>query len=279
MVYYLSPQTHQAHKVTDNLFFVTAFALGLRHGLDFDHVAAIADLVGSSTTIKTFQAAELTFPATKSQIKSCYLALAYALGHALVVCLLGATTLIFGAALPPWIDPIIERLVGVSLVALGSWMLYCLYKRESTQYPLTFQSRGAIILQLFNKLEHKIRNRAKPQQEHHHAATDLCNWQCASSLGALHGIGAETSSQVVLIASLAGLGNLTMSTVMLSGFILGMLTSSLTLAVIISKGYHHAMASSKTYNSLLGLIAILSIVTGFLFLDGKADLLPDLNKI
>ena len=58
--------------MTLGLFF-TALGLGLRHGIDWDHIAAISDLTGSSETRR----------------QGWWLSLWYALGHAAAVFVLG----------------------------------------------------------------------------------------------------------------------------------------------------------------------------------------------
>src|SRR2546430_16793093 len=52
------------------------------------------------------------------------LASLYALGHASVVTALGVIALLVGAVLPAWIDPILERVVGVTLVVLRAWVIF-----------------------------------------------------------------------------------------------------------------------------------------------------------
>ena len=54
------------------------------------------------------------------------LASLHALGDAGVVVVLGLAALAFGAVLPGWVDPVMERLVGVTLVGLGLWVVYAL---------------------------------------------------------------------------------------------------------------------------------------------------------
>ena len=64
------------------LLGVTALILGLRHGTDIDHIAAILDMAGSSATEKTRKnnlrriLADMRFP------------LLYVIGHGLMVILL-----------------------------------------------------------------------------------------------------------------------------------------------------------------------------------------------
>jgi cytochrome c biogenesis protein CcdA len=52
----------------------------------------------------------------------------YALGHGAVVIALGVAALAFGAILPDWLDPIMGRIVGLTLVLLGVWVLYSVYR-------------------------------------------------------------------------------------------------------------------------------------------------------
>ena len=107
---------------TDFLCF-TALTLGVRHGFDFDHVTAIADLVGARLAA---EAEEISSGGSLRALKyqSCGLAAAYAGGHAVVVAVLGLGALFFRALLPPWIDPLMEKVVGFTLIALGGLVWY-----------------------------------------------------------------------------------------------------------------------------------------------------------
>src|SRR5258708_7617725 len=80
---------------------VTAVILGFRHGIDWDHIAAIMDIVGTAS------AEDLPVHARALALSSMY-----AIGHASVVAFLGLCALYFAAVLPTWVDPIMERLVG-----------------------------------------------------------------------------------------------------------------------------------------------------------------------
>lgn len=86
---------------------LTSFALGLRHGIDWDHIAAIADLSGTA----------------QNRRRGFTLSMLYAGGHGLVVFILGGVALIAGAAIPAGVDEWMGRIVGVTLIALGAWIL------------------------------------------------------------------------------------------------------------------------------------------------------------
>jgi ABC-type nickel/cobalt efflux system permease component RcnA len=92
---------------------LTAFALGLRHGVDWDHVAAIVDLSGTA----------------ENRRRGFVLSLLYVVGHAVVVLVLGAAAVVSGAAIPDAVDAWMGRFVGLTLVVLGAWVLVELARR------------------------------------------------------------------------------------------------------------------------------------------------------
>ena len=145
----------------------TGFVLGLRHGIDWDHIAAITDITSTTAAAGAAEAAhgeqhdffddhhhghggELELrahdagpgaasiaPAMRGaavprlgheQRAAIVLGTLYALGHAAVVVALGLAALAFGALLPDWLDPIMGRIVGVTLIVLGVWVLYSVYR-------------------------------------------------------------------------------------------------------------------------------------------------------
>lgn len=86
---------------------LTSFVLGLRHGIDWDHIAAIADLSGTAETRR----------------RGFALSMLYAIGHGAVVFALGAAAIFAGASIPSSVDAWMGRVVGLTLVALGIWIL------------------------------------------------------------------------------------------------------------------------------------------------------------
>ena len=80
----------------------TGLGLGLRHGIDWDHIAAISDVAGSQ----------------KSRRRSMGMGTLYALGHAAVVVALGLVAIWLGTLLPDWVDGYMEIAVGITLLLL-----------------------------------------------------------------------------------------------------------------------------------------------------------------
>ncbi|MGH9137900.1 MAG: hypothetical protein ACRD0G_12765, partial [Acidimicrobiales bacterium] len=103
----------------------SAFGFGLRHGVDWDHVAAIADLSSGG-----------------DRRRSVVLATLYAAGHAVVVVVLGSLAVIAGDYLPPAVDSVMGRVVGVTLLVLGGYVLYGL-ARHGRRFRM--RSRWALV--------------------------------------------------------------------------------------------------------------------------------------
>ena len=183
------------------LLGVTALILGLRHGTDIDHIAAILDMAGSSATEKTRNnnlrriLADMRFP------------LLYVIGHGLMVILLGVLALCFGAVIPHWFDQIMERIVGVTLLLLSAYLLYSLYLFATKGEEVKLKSRWMVLFaaigNVWSWLSHKL-------FKHEHRSSQVANWDDKGALmiGAIHGFGAETGTQVLLFASVAGAGNI-----------------------------------------------------------------------
>ena len=53
-----------------------------------------------------------------------WLATLYALGHAVMVLVLGVVVILFAEQVPASVDGAMERLVGVSLLAFGIWLVW-----------------------------------------------------------------------------------------------------------------------------------------------------------
>lgn len=92
---------------------LTAFTLGLRHGVDWDHIAAIADLSGTA----------------QNRRRGFVLSMLYAVGHGAVVFALGTIAIAFGLAIPDGLDQWMGRIVGVTLIVLGAWILLELMRK------------------------------------------------------------------------------------------------------------------------------------------------------
>ena len=256
----------------------TALVLGLRHGIDWDHIAAIADITGTVTADST----EPTLAPVRQSTgrRAMYLATMYAAGHGAVVAALGAIALVAGQILPDWIDPIMERLVGVTLLALGLWILYSALNAVRTGGSLTLRSRWMLVgsgtRRLWQAVSRWGHGHAHDGEAHLHRI-DGYGPRSAFGVGMIHGIGAETGSQVLLIASIGGADAQGLGGAMLVSFVAGLLVSNAVIAALTSAGF---LATSRARVVLFGtsvVVAAFSVAIGVTFVLGATDVLPDLD--
>src|SRR6266404_6622003 len=101
-----------AHKAFHLGLVVTAFGFGFRHGIDWDHIAALTDITGSQDEGR----------------RSMVLATMYALGHALMVFALGVAAIVAAERLPSSVNGVMERVVGATLLMLGVYVIVALIR-------------------------------------------------------------------------------------------------------------------------------------------------------
>jgi high-affinity nickel permease len=302
---------------------LTALVLGFRHGIDWDHLAAITDITSTSGAAEAAEldhadehrraddhdhghggSAELTAhhvhdehgehvahvphePVVPVRRRSFFqlerqpvlLGTLYALGHASVVALLGATALILGAQLPDWVDPVMGRVVGVTLLILGIWVFVSLYNYARHGEAFRLRSRWMLV---FDGLRYAWRRfQARLHGHAHHEPLEMSSYgpKTAFAVGMIHGIGAETATQVLLIAAIGGAGSAGLGIPMMIAFIVGLLISNTLVILITSSGFLASQARQRLY-VVVGVIAgTFSVVIGAAFVLGIEDVLPNLEHL
>lgn len=274
----------------------TALLLGIRHGVDWDHIAAISD-IASTTASEDLSAgrrgatahghgqaaAHVHATPTFGQMerRALGLSLLYALGHASVVLLLGVAALSFSALLPDWIDPIMERVVGVTLVVLGVWVFYALFRSLRGGGEFRLRSRWMLVFagvrHAFNRGRRTLRGGGAAPADHFHV--DQYGPRSAFGVGMLHGIGAETGSQALLIAAVGGATEQGLGAGMLLFFVVGLVISNTIIALLASTGFISSARARPFYLALGALTGVFSLAVGLLFVVGAGVALPDLSAL
>jgi high-affinity nickel permease len=255
------------------LLGATALTLGLRHGIDIDHIAAMLDM--ASTTAAEGQIEKRKTRPFATIAKDAKLPFLYVLGHGAMVIVLGMIALYFGSVIPSWLDKIMERAVGVTLLLLSAYLIYSLFMFATKGREFKLRSRWMVLFAGIANgwcwLQHKLFKR-----EHSHAHDhSFSSWdnKGAFVVGVIHGFGAETGTQVLLFASVAGIGSLSAGLYMLLAFTIGMMCSTMAIGISVSAG----LATSRYFNKViivLGVLAALfSLVVGFYFTFGAGNLL------
>ena len=301
----------QAAEVFGIGVLVSAFLFGFRHGIDWDHIAAITDITSSQDECST----------------SMLFGTIYALGHALVVFLIGSAAILIGAKLPEGIDPIMERIVGVTLVILGVFVFVSLIKhgrefRMRSRWMLIFSGTRSVYRMVRGAIGRAPTGAADPaQSDHVHSDADpvhmhagegvalavaddlpVSEWHhghhgkashhhhkhpepdafmnygkgTAFTVGMVHGIGAETPTQVLIFLTAVTAGGKLGGEVVLITFLLGLLVSNSVITLGSSFGFLRASRNWKVYVTVAILTGTISLIIGLLFLFGEGAVLPAL---
>ena len=270
-------------------FLGTALLLGIRHGIDWDHIAAIADIAGTTTTVEVAEPVPLTSrgavsPAPRAsfgrlETRALWLSLLYAVGHASVVAVLGLVALAFAAILPEWIDPIMERVVGVTLIVLGVWVFYSLVKYWRGEQDFRLQSRWMLVFAGIRHASGRLQARLSGHEQIDHFHVNQYGPRSAFGVGMIHGIGAETGSQVLIIAAVGGAADQGLGIGMMLAFVIGLVISNTLIALLASTGYISSARAKPFYVAVGVLTGLFSLVIGTFFVLGIGAELPDLNEI
>jgi cytochrome c biogenesis protein CcdA len=205
-----------------------------------------------------------------------FLATMYALGHASLVVALGILAIWFGTLLPHWIDPLMGRIVGLTLLFLGVWIIYSLV-RYGRDFRL--QSRWMVLIALARNGLARLRSRITGEPAAHHHEITQYGPGTAFGIGVLHGIGAETGSQALLLAGAVGATAQTTGTALLLFFALGLLMSNSLIAAFSAFGFVSSSARRTVYLAFGIFAAVFSLIVGFLFVTGQESALPDLEVL
>ena len=277
---------------------VAAVLYGFRHGFDFDHLAAIGVITGS----------------TGDRRRALRLSTLYVSGHALVILVLGIAAIAAGAFVPESLDAVMGRVVGITLIALGLYLAYSVVRYRSN---VRFRSRWMLAADGVRALATKMRK--DPQRvviehshDHSHDAThehdhdgSMSPWgsrdastitrhahahthvaampvdpfrtystRAAFGIGMIHGIGAETPSQVLLFASAAGAGSALGGSAVLVAFLVGLIAANSIVAVVSAVGFGKGPRVPRLYLTVAIVTAVFSLALGLSYAFGRSDLIP-----
>jgi high-affinity nickel-transport protein len=209
-----------------------------------------------------------------------WLSFLYAAGHAAVVIILGLLALAFRIILPDWIDPILERVVGATLLLLGGWIVYSLIAYARGGQDFRFRSRWMLVFAGLRRIGWWLRARFTGlPTEPAHSHLDQYGWRTALTIGAVHGIGAETGTQVLLIAAIGGSDTGAFGIAMLLAFVLGLIVSNSIIALLAVTGFVGSTRFRAIYLVIGAVTAVFSLVVGTYFLLGLSAELPDLFQL
>jgi high-affinity nickel-transport protein len=176
-----------------------------------------------------------------------------------------------------------ERFVGVTLVVLGVYVLIALARRRD---GFRMRSRFMLLHAGFRNARNWLRrSRLVPAPAHAHAHThgpvlatsdEPYAPRTAFGIGMVHGIGAETPTQVLIFLTAAGAGGKPLGVFILVCFLAGLIASNTLVAVAGTLGFLSAERNTTVYVAVSAVTALFSLVIGSILLFGSATMLPSL---
>jgi high-affinity nickel permease len=234
--------------------------LGFRHGFDYDHIAAITDITGVQTRASD----------------AMRLGLMYALGHAATVAVLGSAVIFLQLSLPHGIDRWAERAVGLTLIVLALYVLSTLVSRRGQNKPPP-KSRAALLIGAVRWAYRRLS--AAPTGKDTSLILDRWNVNApaAFGIGIIHGLGAETPSQLALFLLAANLGGKAKGFLGLAVFLGGLLLMNTLMAASAAGLFTTTRREPRWMPVLTGLTAVYSLCIGVIFLFGSSGFLPSIS--
>jgi high-affinity nickel permease len=243
------------------LALLSAGVLGFRHGLDYDHIAAITDI--SSVQAKARDAMRY--------------GLLYVAGHATTIAVLGSFAVGFRLSLPPASDRWAERLVGITLLILGVYVLGTFFRPSTHSHArprtrITLLVNGALwVYWRLSRIFGGTRVEAPQVFKDGYGTTSTF------VVGVIHGLGAETPTQLLLFLVAANLGGTAAGLLGLLTFIIGLLLMNTLMCASAAGLFSSTLARPNATRALSLVTSAYSIVVGSIFLLGAADKLPSLT--
>ena len=281
----------------DFALLVSAFGFGIRHGFDWDHIAAISGIATGE----------------KNPRRAFSLATAYAVGHAAVVVLLGVAIILADFKIPDSVDTTMMYFIGGSLIGLGLWILVNVViqgddfqlrsrwmiirdgafrglqrvRRSSKGRSIVVEHEHAHLHQENTEIhDHKHENtrlldepqEGDPHFHRHrheiHVESSIFDKSSARGVGILHGIGVETPTQIVIFVAASQASGKVGGLLILLAWVLGLLIANSSIALISVNSSNWLRQHANVYRYIAIGIGLLSLVIGILVCIERDDLLP-----
>ncbi|MDE3105281.1 MAG: hypothetical protein KGK08_08915 [Acidobacteriota bacterium] len=243
------------------LALLSCALLGLRHGFDYDHLAAITDI----TSVQ------------RNWREGMRLGVLYALGHALTVAVLGVTVLALHLSLPTRMDALGERAVGATLIVLALYVLVSFLRTRGSAHTHP-RSRVALLITAVQRLVWLVRRRLSDSVQPPQPFAFQYDRSSVFAVGVVHGLGAETPSQLMLFLLAANLGGTSRGLLGLGCFLVGLVAMNTLMTASASGLFAGSTSRPRVHGLLTTLTVAYSFCIGVIFLFGISDRLPALVR-
>lgn len=273
---------------------IAVFFAGLRHGFDLDHIAAITDITSSQMERRRAMLLGTAYVIGHAIVLVLLGGLAVVVGERIPPAFDEPMSRVIGATLI-----LLGIYVLYSLVRFGReaqlrsrWMLILSGVKRTVAWLRRTPVRE---VEIFHEHEHPL-----DSHHHHHDAlrpvtgagiqgavitrvhthphshvvraptdpfTEYGVWTCLG-IGAIHGVGAETPSQVVLFTTAAGVTSALGGVSILIAFVVGLLLGNTILVAASAAGFSSGQRLPVIYLVLATMTAVVSLGVGALYLFG-----------
>ena len=278
---------------------VAVFVAGLRHGFDIDHIAAISDITSSQPDRKRSLLFATSYAVGHMLVLFALGLVAVFVGEAIPNALDSLAGRFIGFTLVA-----LGLYVVVSLIRFrrdfrmrSRWMLLIAGARRVLHWIRP--PRHVIV-------EHEHEHHASGHHDHPHdaeapagvAAARVATKVDAHShthkhvvpmppdpfieygigtafvVGMVHGVGAETPTQVLLFSAAAGVAGAAGGVALLTAFLVGLLVGNSVLALVTTAGFSAGKKVPMVYMTLAATTAVVSIYVGLAYVLDLPDILP-----
>jgi ABC-type nickel/cobalt efflux system permease component RcnA len=221
---------------------VLGLLLGLQHALEADHIAAVASL---STQNKRLRDAARQ-------------GAAWGLGHSVTLLVVGVVVLIIGAQIGPRLALVLELVVGLMLIGLGTDVLLRMW-RQRVHFHI--HSHGeAPHIHAHSHAPHV--DHAQPEAHHHQHTKKLPLRPLL--VGMTHGLAGSAALMVLVLGTVQSVWT---GLLYIAVFGIGTIAGMTVLAVAISLPLRwSAQRMQWTYHGLVGLLGLFTIGLGTLLM-------------
>ena len=148
----------------------------------------------------------------------------------------------------------------MTLVALGLWVMYSIYRYARAGEKFRLRSRWMLV---FDGIRYGWRRfQARLHGHEHVEPLEMSSYGARTSFGVgmIHGIGAETGTQVLLIAAVGGAPSAGLGVPMLFAFVIGLLISNFAIVLLSSVELRLSQARERIYVAIGAVAGLFSLV-------------------
>ena len=284
--------------------FGTTFLAGLRHGFDIDHIAAITDITSSQSDRKRSLKLATTYALGHMLVLLTLGAIAVLVGRRIPETIDSLAGRVIGSTLIALGVYVIYSLVRFrrDFRMTSRWMLVIAGVRRGLD---RFRRTQHVVIEHEHDHDHGAPGGHGHTHEHGHPIETITAARVATAtkthahththvvpipsdpfteygfktsflVGMVHGVGAETPTQVLLFSGAAGLAGSAAGVALVVAFVLGLFVGNTVLAVGTAFGFSAGKRLPLAYLFLAGLTALVSVYVGVAYLLDRPDLLPQL---